>query len=442
MSRLRRPAKPLIALVALIVSVLVLSACAYFKEGSLVLSQPGGIGSVRVHFVLCTEPEGANCNPSEDTEEAQYLLGIAVPPGSTPPATVTAVPVGGGSPLVFTRNDAVAAEIAAGSASLKKFAEEEGEGEAALPAWPPAGLQGVGYLSNVSLEQEGVQVEWSVDADFGLPASADGTPFSGPFATGLALGVREVAPGQAGLPVRCVRFEVGFEPQEGDALCGGTALQGQLGTSDLTIGAPAKTSVFLGGQAKVAFPANFATTASPAPSFALSATSTLPKAKLSLASPTFTPGVLDPTTHRAPVANQKVTVTVPKNAKPGTYDVTLTAKTPQGGTVSQVAKLKVTKAKLSLGGAKLNKTKGIATLSVKIPGAGTVTATGKGIAKVKKPAKKAKKPKTLKLTIKAKGKAKQQLAEEGTAKVTAKITFKPLSGTPVTKTKKITLKRN
>lgn len=134
-------------------------------------------------------------------------------------------------------------------------------------------------------------------------------------------------------------------------------------------------------------------------------------------------------------------MTVPKNARPGTYDVTLTAKTAQGATVSQVAKLKVSKAKLSLGGAKLNKTKGIATLSVKIPGAGTVTATGNGIAKVKKPAKKAKKPKRLKLTIKAKGKAKKQLAEEGTAKVTAKITFKPLSGTPVTKTKKITLKR-
>jgi hypothetical protein len=440
LSRLRRPAKPLIALVALLTAALVFSACAFLKPGSLTLSQPGGVGSVRVHFMLCTEPE-PDCSPSGDTEEIQYLLGIAVPPGSTPPATVTAVPVGGGNPLVFTLNDEVATEIAAASAHLKQLAEKEGEGDAVPPVWPPAGLQGVGYLSNPHLEQKGVQLEWNVDADFGLPAAADGSPFPGPFATGLSFGTRKVSPGQSpSRPVDCWRFE--NEPTESESLCIGTVLQGQVGTSDLKIAAPAKTSVFLGGKAKLTFPANFATTTSPSPSFALSASSTLPKATLSLSSPTFTPGVPDPTTHRSPTANQTVTVTVPKNAKPGTYNVTLSAQTPQGGVVSQVAKLKVSKAKLSLGGVKLNKTKGIATLSVKIPGAGTVTATGKGIAKVKKPAKKAQKPKRLKLTIKAKGKAKKQLAEEGTAKVTAKITFKPLSGTPVTKTKKITLKRN
>jgi len=440
LSRLRRPAKPLIVLVAFAVLALVFSACAYFKPGSLSLSQPGGIGSVRVHFVLCTEPE-PECSPSEDTEELQYLLGIAVPPSSTPPATVTAVPVGGGSPLVFTRNDEVATEIAAASANLKNLAEKEGEEDKVPPVWPPAGLQGVGYLSNAHLEQAGVRVEWNLDADFGLPVAADGSPFPGPFATGLSLGFREVNPGQSpNRPVDCWRFD--SEPQESEAFCFGTAEQSQIGTSDLKIAAPPQTPVFLGGKAKLSFPFNFATTATPSPSFALSATSTLPKAKFSLSSPTFTPGVPDPTTHRSPTANQVVTVTAPKNAKPGTYDVTLTATTPQGGTVSQVAKLKVSKAKLSLGGVKLNKTKGIAMLSVKIPGAGTVTATGEGIAKAKKPAKKAKKPKTLKLTIKAKGKAKKQLAEEGTAEVSAKITFKPLSGTPVTKTKKITLKRN
>ncbi|HEU4739611.1 MAG TPA: hypothetical protein VFS54_11115 [Solirubrobacterales bacterium] len=440
MSRLRRLSKPLTVLVALIAVALVFSACAFFKPGSLALSQPGGVGSVRVHFALCTEPE-PNCSPSEDTKEVQYLLGIAVPPGSTPPSTVTAVPVGGGSPLVFTLNNEVATEIAVASANLKKLAEKEGEGDAVPPPWPPAGLQGVGYLSNAHLEQKGVQYEWSADADFGLPAAADGSPFSGPFATGLSLGFRQVNPGQsASRPVDCWGFET--EPPESDAFCFGTALQGQVGTSDLKIAAPAKASAFLGGKAKIPFPFNFATTTSPSPSFALSATSTLPKGKLTLGSPTFTPGVIDPTTHRAPTANQTVTVNVPKNAKPGTYDVTVTAKTPQGGTVSQVAKLKVSKAKLSLGGAKLNKAKGTATLSVKIPGAGTVTASGNGVVKAKKSAKKAKKAKTLKLTIKTKGKAKKQLAEEGTAKVKVKVTFKPTSGTSVTKTKNITLKQN
>lgn len=440
MSRLRSRSKPLIVLAALGVVALVFSACAFIKQGSLALSQPGGIGSVRVHFALCTEPE-PNCSPSEETEEVQYLLGIAVPPGSVPPSTVTAVPVGGGNPLVFTLNPEVATEIAAASANLKKLAEKEGEGDAVPPVWPPAGLQGVGYLSNAQLEQKGVQHEWNVDADFGLPAAADGSPFAGPFGTGLTLGFRQVGPGQSpSRPVNCWRFE--SEPPESEAFCFGTIEQRQIGSSDLKIAAPPKASAFLGGKPKIQFPFNFATTTSPTPSFALSATSTLPKAQLSLASPTFTPGVPDPTTHRSPTANQAVTVTVPKNAKPGTYDVTVTAKTPQGGTVSQVAKLKVTKQKLSLGGAKLNKAKGTATLSVKIPGAGTVTASGNGVVKTKKSAKQAKKPKTLKLTIKTKGKAKKQLAQEGKAKVKVKVTFKPTSGTSVTKTKKITLKQN
>ena len=443
LSRLRRSTKPPVALAALIAVALVFSACAFVKPGSLTVSQPGGVGSARVHFALCTigNIEGSDCAPATTTEELQYLLGIAVPPGSVPPATITAIPVGGGSPLIFTRNDEVAAQIAAASANLHKVAEEEGEEFEGTQAWPPAGLQGIGYLAAPYQEHEGVQVEWIVDADFGLPTPADGGPFAGPFGTGIAFGSRESSPTQSpSRPVDCWGFDA--EPQESEAFCFGTSQQGHVGTSDLKIAAPAKTPVFLGGKAKLSFPFNFATTTSPSPSFSLSATSTLPKATLALGNPTFTPGILDPTTRRAPTANQKVTVNVPKNAKPGTYDVTVTAKTPQGGTVSQVAKLKVTKQKLSLGGAKLNKTKGIATLSVKIPGAGTVTATGNGIAKVKKPAKKAKKPKTLKLTIKAKGKAKKQLAEEGTAQVSAKITFKPLSGTPVTKTKKITLKRN
>ena len=441
MSRLRRPAKPLIVLLVFVGLALSLSACTYYKAGSLALSQPAGLGAARVHFAICTEPEGSTCNPPEETEQVQLLVGIAVPPGSIPPATLTAIPVGGGAPLTFTRNDEVSNEIAASSGNLEKFAKEAEVTEEGTQAWPPAGLQGVGYISGAFQETEGVTQEWTVDAEFGLPVPADGGPFGGPFGTALAFGQRLVSPTQsANRPVRCYRFEEA--PNEGESFCAGTSGQGQIGTSDLKIGAPAQVSVFLGGKTKLAFPFSFATTASPSPTFGLSATSTLPKAQFALSSPTFTPGVLDPTTHRAATTNQAVTVTVPKNAKPGVYTVTLTAKAPQGGTVSQVAKLKVSKAKLNLGGVKLNKAKGTATLSVKIPGAGTVTATGKGIVKAKKSAKKAQKPKTLKLTIKAKGKAKKQLAEEGTAKVSAKVTFKPTSGTPVTKTKKITLKKN
>src|SRR5262245_12489014 len=107
-----RFAKPVLALIAIAVIALTVAGCALIKPGSLSLSQPQGIGSVRVHFDLCTsEIEG--CGPSEDTETIQYLIGIAVPPGSAPPASFTGVPIGGGAPIVFTRNDEVAGELSA-----------------------------------------------------------------------------------------------------------------------------------------------------------------------------------------------------------------------------------------------------------------------------------------------------------------------------------------
>jgi hypothetical protein len=73
----------LIALVALIAVALVFSACAYFKGGSLAITQPAGVGAARIHFQLCTDPEPQTltCNPTEDENELQYLLGVGVPIG-------------------------------------------------------------------------------------------------------------------------------------------------------------------------------------------------------------------------------------------------------------------------------------------------------------------------------------------------------------------------
>jgi hypothetical protein len=424
LSRLRRHSKPLIVLAALFVAALVFSACAFIKPGSLSLSQPGGIGSAQVHFVLCTEPEESGCTPTEDTEEVQYLLGIAVPPGSTPPATVTATPIGAGSPLVFTRNDEVATEIAAASSNLQKLAEKEGEGgKPGTQAWPPAGLQGVGYLSSPLLEQEGVLREWNFDADFGLPVAADGSPFSGPFATALAYGSREITPTQSSSrPVHCWRFE--GSPEESDSFCVGIVEQGQVGTSDLRIAAPAKaTQVFVGGTVPVKFEPKFASSATTPPGIGYTATSTLKGAKAVVGK------------------NGTVNVTVPKNAKPGTYEVTLTgtAQVANGASSSGAAKIKVTKPSLKLGGVKYNKARGTALVSVKVPGAGTLTASGNGIVNAKKKAKKAK---TLKIAVKAKGKTKGQLEEAGKAKVKAKFIFKPSSGISVTKKKSLTLKES
>ena len=59
------------------------AGCAFPKAGSLTLSQPGGIGPVRIHFTIC-EPGNnlGECGETEESETIQYLIGVAVPPGS------------------------------------------------------------------------------------------------------------------------------------------------------------------------------------------------------------------------------------------------------------------------------------------------------------------------------------------------------------------------
>lgn len=435
----RRLAKPSLVLLALAVLALALSACAVFKEGSLKLSQPAGIGSVRVHFELCTEPEGEpgafKCEPNEDEGQMQYVLAISVPKGFSPPATITAAPVSGGAPIVYSRNDQVAQ-------AFSDAATEEGA------QWPPAGSDGVGYLSAVFTEEEGETREWVVDADFGLPSNADGTPFAGSFGVTIGTGAREVSEtAPADRPVDCFDFGAGEPPNPSETICqvneGGKVVE--TGVSDLKMTAAPQGSAFLGGNAVLSFPLDFASTLSSLPSFNLTATSTLPQAKVTLSNPTFAPGAPDATTHRSPLAFGTVNVTVPKNAKPGVYDVTLTATSALGGSVtqaaslSQVAKLQVTKPVVRLGKVKLNKANGTAILFVKVPTAGTLTVSGKGIAKAKRKAKAAK---TLKVPVKPKGKAKALLGENGKAKVRAKITFKPTGAAPVVKSKSITLKKN
>jgi hypothetical protein len=441
-SVVRRRSKFLVPLVAVAGLALVLSACAFLKKGSLSISQPGGIGPARVHFVLCTIDKEGECGPNEFQEfgeTVQYLVGIAVPKGSAPPATFTAQSLkGGAGPIVFSKNDQVAAEMAASSAKFLAELSEEEQKEEGLKPWPPAGLEGVGYLSAPVQDSAIPEGEWSLDADFGLPAGSATEPFTGPFATGIAMGIRSVTPSHPGdAPVRCLQGEneKGFE--EGEAICLPTLEEGQTGTSNLVIAPPVAAPIFVGGKATLPFGLNFASTAPTSPSFTLGASSNLPGAAVALSGSTFTPPALDPSTHRSS-GSDTVTVAIPKTAKPGVYEVTLTAKTAQGGTATQVAKIEVTKPKLKIGKVKLNKKNGTAKLSVGVPSAGTLTVSGKNIVKVKRTAKGAK---TIKVTIKAKGKAKKTLGSTGKAKVKAKIVFKPSNGASVTKTKSITLKK-
>jgi hypothetical protein len=435
---IRRSRKPVLALFAAVVLALVISACAEFKDGSLSVTQPGEVGPVRVHFELCTASSaGPGCQPNAENGQSQYMLGIAVPQGSTAPATITAQPVGEGAPIVYSRNDEVA----------QKIAEEESTPE---EPWPPAGTEAVGYLSAVFNEEEGSLREWTVDTDFGLPSGADGGSYAGPFSTYVATGWRRVdSTFTADRPIEC-NESTPAPGGSGNETISNCSLQeeAEVGTSDLKIKAPT-ASAKPGEQAVLQFGLDFATTASTPPSFSLAASSTLPQAGLNLASGSFTPPAPDPETGRSALTLENVNVTVPATAQPGSYEVRLTATTGAGASVSQVGTLQVTKpqsppeapaakATIKLGKVKLNKAKGTATLPVGVSGPGTLTVSGKTIAKVQR---KAGGPKTIKVTIKAKGKAKAKLTSTGKAKVKAKFVFGPSSGAAVSTSKSITLLR-
>jgi hypothetical protein len=82
---------------------------------------------------------------------------------------------------------------------------------------------------------------------------------------------------------------------------------------------------------------------------------------------------------------------------------------------------------IELGKLKLNKRAGTATLTVKVPDAGTLTLTGKEVKKVVRSAKGAM---TLHLPIKPAGPAKKALAKNGKAKLKLTLKFAPNGGTP------------
>jgi hypothetical protein len=425
----RRFAKPVLALVALAGLVLALSACAFFKEGSLQVSQPAGLGAVRVHFVLCAQAEGPDCGPNINEGQTQVIIGVSGPKGMSAPATITATPTsGGGEPIVFRRSDQAAQELAQ---------EEDAE---LGKQWPPTGTEGIGYVSAPINEVKGVAREWSFDGDFGLPSAPDGGAFGGPFSTLIAYGIRGVGgeAGSADRPVDCVEDPDELKENKEAAACL-TTEEKSVGTADLRILPPAQTSVSLGGKAAVAFPFEFAGQPPAVLDIRLTATSTVPQAPVTLDTTSFVPGPPAAGTNRSPIASRIATVAVPKATKPGLYEVTVTAAVPQGGSVTQVAKLLVTKPKIKLGKLKLNKAKGTATLFVKVPAAGAVTVYGKGLAKTKRAAKAAR---TLKVPVKPNAKTKKQLAETGKSKLKAKISFKPSGAAVVVKSKGLTLKKS
>jgi hypothetical protein len=99
-----------------------------------------------------------------------------------------------------------------------------------------------------------------------------------------------------------------------------------------------------------------------------------------------------------------------------------------------------TATKIGFGKLKLDKAKGTATLEVKVPSAGQLALSGRGIVGRKTTAKGGA---TLKLKIKAKGRKAKKLSDDGKVRLRARAVFMPASATelPATKARALTLKR-
>ena len=90
-----------------------------------------------------------------------------------------------------------------------------------------------------------------------------------------------------------------------------------------------------------------------------------------------------------------------------------------------------------LGRLKRNKRRGTATLSVILPGAGSLVLTSRGLKGVRRTVMAAG---TVKLAIRAAGKAKKRLLRVGKVELKAKVTFTPTGGVAATLARRLTLK--
>ena len=97
--------------------------------------------------------------------------------------------------------------------------------------------------------------------------------------------------------------------------------------------------------------------------------------------------------------------------------------------------------RIDLGKLKRNKAKGTAVMPVTVPGAGTVSLSGKGV--VEQPAANARRAKAataaVKLRVKPAGKTKRKLDRSGKARVKLVVTYVPAGGPPVVASKRVKL---
>jgi hypothetical protein len=317
----RRTARGALATAAALVPLLA-GCVSLSSSGSL--EQIDVIGDKPITFTACASgvagcDNGLSGAPAMNSQ-AQLLVGALVPPSTRLPATLDST-----VPLV---------ESPSYAAELQRLS----------PA--PAGSTWRGFISNtINYDTTSTLQSFTVRMLYQLQRPADGGPYAGPFESRFTVGARTVtATAPAGRPVACgpsLRALHDDDPSPTtDAwnICedsGGTSFFSSL--RDLGILSGASATGPQGGLVTMPFTVRYAGAPTSQVTFRLSAASTLPGALFAV-----TPSTLVPLPGSATTI-ARVGIGVPADARPGSYDVTLTAVV-NGQTRQSVGTLRVTAA--------------------------------------------------------------------------------------------------
>lgn len=319
--------------------VLVAGACAALLGGCVGIngastSQPESLGPVQLSVSACASGS-PGCGTSSNTGaiyeliegeslEAQALLAIRLPVGSTPPDSLTAN-LGGGGQLAFSRSTSYEEQL-----------------EALEPA--PSGERWWGWISAKFTYSQKSKQSFSVSLTTSLPHPSDDSPLESPMHWRPVVGARAISPGLAATrSVKC-----GTETED---LYAGYNEIGGSGSTVVCVDSPSESATrgFLGapivdfgilgtsveaspgGTVTAAFVARRTGAPDPSTTFALNAQSAIPDGSLSIDRTSVSLGG----DSSQPVL---ATIGVPGGTPPGDYAVTLTAtaagKPARAGTVT------------------------------------------------------------------------------------------------------------
>lgn len=306
--------------------VLAAGICAALLSGCVGISgagtnQPESLGPVQLSVSACASGS-PGCSVSSnsgaiyeliesESVDAQALLAIRLPLGSTPPDSLTAS-LGGGGLLGFSRS-----------------ASYEGQLQALEPA--PEGERWWGWISVKFTYSKASKQSFSVGMTTTLPHPEDDSPLASPMHWRPVVGVRAVTPGlAASRSVKC--------GTDNEDLYTGYNELGESGRTVVCVDSPSESATrgFLaapivdfgilgtsveaspGGTVTAAFVARRTGEPDPSTTFALNAQSAIPDGSLSIDRTSVSLGG----DSSQPVL---ATIGVPRGTPPGDYPVTLTA---------------------------------------------------------------------------------------------------------------------